>query len=117
PAALVGLGLALWIVYALWLALQGSSSTPSFERMLWPSIGAMIIGIAIAISRAVTLTSGPFWEASRSIPRELSSAPRRAIVRPIPLGGVMAGVGFAVTVAVTGLLVGDVRDSVLLQNN
>jgi hypothetical protein len=117
PAALIGLALVLWIVYALWLALQGSLSTPSFERMLWPSLGAMIIGIAIAISRAVSLTSGPFWEASSSIPRELASAPRRAIVRPLPLGGVMAGVGFAVTVAVAGLLAGDVRDAVLLQNN
>jgi hypothetical protein len=117
PVALIGVALVVWIVYALWLALQGSPSTPSFEQMLWPSIGAMIVGIVMAISRAATLTSGPYWEASGSIPRELASSPRRAIVRPIPLGGVMVGVGFAVTVAATGLLVPDVRDAVLLQNN
>lgn len=117
PAALIGLVLALWIVYALWLAMQGSPSTPSFEQMLWPSMGAMIVGIVIAISRAAALTTGPFWEASDSIPRELASAPRRAIVRPFPIGGVMAGVAFAVMVAMSGLLVRDVRDASLLQRD
>src|ERR1041385_3435944 len=105
PAALIGLVLALWIVYALWLALNGSPSTPRFEQMLIPSMGALVIGIVLAISRAVTITTGPFWEARDAIPRELASAPRRAIVRPIPLGGVMAGVAFAVAVSMAGMLV------------
>ncbi|HEY4640204.1 MAG TPA: DUF3592 domain-containing protein [Thermoanaerobaculia bacterium] len=115
PAALIGVALAVWIVYALWLALNGSPATPSFEQMLIPSMSALVVGIVMAITRAISLTTGPFWEASASIPRELASVPRRAIVRPVAIGGVMAGVAFAVALSIGGLLVRDVRDAALLQ--
>jgi len=115
PAALIGVVFAVWVAWALWLAVNGSQDLPRFETMLWPSIGALIVGIVIAISRASTLTSGFFWEPASSIPRELASAPRRAIVRPMSLGGVFGGIALALAVAVGGLTVHDVRDATMLQ--
>jgi Protein of unknown function (DUF3592) len=115
PAALIAVVFAVWVAYALWLAINGSQDLPAFETMLWPSLGALILGMVIAISRAVGLTSGFFWEPASSIPRELASAPRRAIVRPMPLGGVFGGIALAMTVAVGGLIARDVRDATMLQ--
>ena len=115
PAALIGVVFAAWIAYALSLAFRGSPSTPGFEQMLWPSVGALAVGIVIAISRAVALTTGSFWEASDSIPRELASAPRRVVVRRIASGGIFIAVGFALAVATAGLMVRDVRDAAWLQ--
>src|SRR4051794_32541170 len=73
PAALLGVVLIAWIAYALSLAFTGSPSAPGFEQMVWPSMGALIVGIVIAICYAAGLTTGPFWEASDSVPRELAS--------------------------------------------
>jgi hypothetical protein len=115
PAALIGVVFAVWVAYALWLAINGSPDVPRFETMLWPSLGALIAGIVIAILRAVSLTSGFFWEPASSIPRELASAPRRAIVRPMSLGGVFGGITLGLIVAVAGLTVRDVRDATMLQ--
>jgi len=115
PAALIAVVFAVWIAYAFWLAINGSPDLPSFETMLWPSIGGLILGIVIAISRAVGLTSGFFWEPASSIPRELASASRRAIVRPMSLGGVFGGIALALTLAIAGLIARDVRDATTLQ--
>ena len=117
PASLLGIVCAVWIAYAFWLAFNGSPSTPVFEQMLWPSIGALILGVVIAISRAVALTTGPFWEPDHVIPRELASAPRRAIVKPMPLAGVFAGIGLAFVVAIAGLIVPDVRNASWLRHD
>jgi len=115
PLALIGVVLAAWVAYAMWLALNASPRTPGMNTMLAPSIGALIVGIALAISRAVRLTSGVFWEPAASIPRELASAPRRAIVRPMAMHGIFAGIGVALAVAIGGLTVHDVRDAAWLQ--
>src|SRR4051794_13435189 len=117
PAALLGVVCLVWVVYALWLAFNASPSTPRQDQMLWPSIAALILGMIIAISRAVGFTTGPFWEAQASIPGELAPAPRRAIVRRVPLGGVFAGIGAACAIAIGGLTVPEVYTSSLLQRD
>jgi hypothetical protein len=117
PAWLLAVVCAAWVTYAVWFAFNGVPSTPSFEQMLWPSIGALIIGVVIAIARASGLTTGPFWEPASSIPRELASAPRRAIVPAIRIGGVIGGITFAFIVATAGLMVQDLRDAVWLQRS
>jgi len=111
PAALIGVVFIAWIAYALSLAFSGSPSAPGFEQMVWPSMGALAVGIVIAISYAAGLTTGPFWESSDSVPRELASVPRRAIVQPIAIGRVFIGVGFAVIVSTAGLIVQDAREA------
>jgi len=117
PAWMIAIVLAAWVAYALWLAFNGSTSTPSFNQMLWPSMGALLAGIVIAIGRAVSLTTGPFWEAYPTMPRELVPAPRRAIVPRIAIGGVMSGVVFAIVVSMTGLMVQDLRNARWLERN
>jgi len=117
PAALLAVVCLVWVVYALWLAFNASPSTPRHDQMLWPSIAALILGMIIAISRAAGFTTGPFWEAEGSIPRELASAPRRAVVQRVPLGGVFAGIGVACAIAIGGLTVPEVYSSSLLQRD
>src|SRR6185369_8802594 len=94
PAWMIAIVLAAWVAYAVWLAFNGSTSTPSFHQMLWPSMGALVAGMVIAIARAVSMTTGPFWEAYSTMPRELASPPRRAIVPRIAIGGMMSGIAF-----------------------
>src|SRR5258708_25897533 len=52
PAWLLAVVCAAWVAYAVWFAINGVPSTPSFEQMLWPSIGALIIGSLIALAPA-----------------------------------------------------------------
>lgn len=117
PAALLAVVCLVWVAYALWLAFNAAPSTPRQNQMLWPSIAALILGMIIAISRAAGFTTGPFWESHASIPRELVSAPRRALVPRVPLGGVFAGIGFACAIAIGGLIVPEVYTSSLLQRD
>lgn len=117
PAALLALVCAVWVAYALWLAFNGSPSTPPVRVMLWPSIGALIAGMIIAISRALALTTGPFWEAQAAVPRELAATPRRAIVPRMALGGVFGGIAVAFAIAIAGLNVPEVRNASLLQRD
>ena len=115
PAALLLVVCAAWVAWALWLAFQGSPFMPSFGQMLWPSLGALILGMVIAITRAVSFTTGPYWEPSRSIPRELASPPRRVIVPRMPIGRLFVGIAIMFTIAIAGLTVREVRDAMLLQ--
>jgi len=117
PMMLIALGCAVWVAYALVLAADGSPSTPSRIQMLWPAFGAMIAGLIVTIARAVSLTSGMFWEPSKSIPRELATMPRRAIVPRVGIGGIFLGVGFACAVMIGGIIVPEVRNASLLQRN
>lgn len=115
PAALLGVVCLVWVGYALWLAFNASPSTPRAAQMLWPSIAALVLGMIVAISRATGFTSGPFWEAQASIPRELASAPRRALVPRMPLGGVFVLIGVACAIAIGGLTVPEIYTASLLQ--
>jgi hypothetical protein len=117
PALAIAALAGVWILYALYLALSGSPSTPGLREMLWPSIAAFAAGLILAIARSSTMTTGIEWEPADAIPRELRATPRRAYVAQPPLASTIGTTFFIILLAIIGLAVPEIRNAAWLQRN